>query len=67
MKIKELFAEDRDIYRTIEKVITFAADREAQLDAEISEYVLTESLEDELESLLTNMQRAMDQGSGHEV
>lgn len=67
MKIKELFTADRDIYRTIEKVITFAANRESQLDAEISEYVLTESLEDELERLLTSMQRAMDEGSGHEV
>ena len=36
--IKQLFDPSKDIYRTIEKVITYGAAQEHRLKAEISEY-----------------------------
>jgi len=62
MTIKTLFDPSKDIYRTIEKVITYGASQEARLKAEIKEYIVTESIDDQLEKLLTAMQSAMDQG-----
>ncbi len=41
MEIKQLFDPKKDIYRTIEKVITYGSSQEARLKAEISEYVVT--------------------------
>lgn len=38
MEIKHLFDANKDIYRTIEKVITYGASQQARLKAEISEY-----------------------------
>ena len=67
MEIKQLFDPSRDIHRTIEKVITYNASQEARLKAEISEYVVTESIEEQIESLLLNMQTAMDNGGENEV
>lgn len=58
--IKQLFDKNKDIYRTIEKVITYQANQESRLKAEISEYVVTESIEEQLEKLLSDMQLAMD-------
>ena len=46
MTIKTLFDPSKDIYRTIEKVITYNAAQEARLRAEITEYVVTESIEE---------------------
>ncbi|GFH62752.1 MAG: BREX system P-loop protein [Candidatus Desulfovibrio kirbyi] len=66
-QIKELFDPAKDIYRTIEKVITYGASQEARLKAEITEYVATESIEEQFERLLTRMQEAMDSGGGNEV
>ena len=42
MTIRSLFDPSKDIYRTIEKVITYGASQEGRLKAEISEYVVTE-------------------------
>ena len=67
MQIKNLFDASRDIYRSIEKVITYSADQEARLKAEISEYVVTESIEEQFETLLTRMQEALDAGGENEV
>lgn len=67
MKIAELFPSTRDIYRPIEKVITYAASQEARLKAEISEYIVTESIEEQFEELLGKMQLAMEQGGQNEV
>lgn len=67
MQIKTLFDERKDIYRTIEKVITYGVSQEARLKAEISEYVVTESIEEQFEKLLTRMQSAMEAGGQNEV
>jgi len=66
MLIKTLFDPTKDIYRKIEKVINFEASQEARLKAEIDEYVVTDSIEDQLRKLLDNMQEAMD-GDGSEI
>lgn len=65
--IKQFFDPAKDIYRTIEKVITYKADQEARLRSEITEYIVTERIEEQFERLLTRMQTAMDVGGGNEV
>lgn len=67
MMIRELFDPARDIDRNIEKVITYGAADEGRLKAEISEYVATESIEQQLFKLLENMQAAMEAGDGNEI
>ncbi len=67
MEIKQLFDSNRDIYRSIEKVITYSASQEQRLRAEISEYVVTESIEEQFEKLLSKMQAAMEAGGENEV
>jgi hypothetical protein len=42
MEIKNLFDPSKDIYRTIEKVITYGAAQEQRLKSEISEYIVTD-------------------------
>ncbi|MGY8704587.1 BREX system P-loop protein BrxC [Bradyrhizobium sp. 18BD] len=66
-QIRNLFDAGKDIQRTIEKVITYQASQEQRLKAEISEYIATESIEQQLEQLLEKMQAAMEAGSSHEV
>jgi hypothetical protein len=65
--IKSLFDQSKDIYRTIEKVITYGADQEHRLKTEISEYIVTESIEEQFEKLLSKMQLAMESGGENEV
>lgn len=67
MEIKTLFDSNKDIYRTIEKVITYGVSQEERLKAEISEYVVTESIEEQFEKLLSRMQSAMEAGGQNEV
>ncbi|MBB3862674.1 hypothetical protein GGQ88_003976 [Novosphingobium hassiacum] len=67
MSIRELFDPSKDIYRTIEKVITYGAAQEDRLKAEISEYVVTESIEEQFRKLLDRMQMAMEAGGENEV
>lgn len=66
-KIADLFDPKRDIYRTIEKVITYNTSKkgyspaqERGLKSEISEYVVTESIESQFENLLKKMDNAME-------
>ncbi len=66
-QIKELFDPSRDIHRRIEKVITYNASQEPRLQEEISEYIVTEGIETQVEKLLTRMQLAMDAGGENEV
>ena len=66
-KIKELFDPQKDIHRTIEKVITYNASQENRLKAEITEYVATKSIEDQFEKLLSRMQAGMEAGGENEV
>lgn len=67
MQIKKLFDPSKDIYRTIEKVITYSASQEARLKAEITEYQVTDSIESHFEELLSKMQLAMEAGGPNEV
>jgi hypothetical protein len=67
MQIRQIFDPNKDISRAIEKVITYGAAQEQRLKVEISEYVVTESMEEQLNKLLKNMQAAMDQGGQNEV
>jgi len=67
MTIRNLFDPNRGLDRPIEKVITFAAKQEARLKAEISEYVVTDSIEDQFRKLLERMQLAMEAGGENET
>ena len=67
MEIKTLFDSSRNIYRTIEKVITYGVSQEKRLKSEISEYIVTDSIEEQFEKLLSKMQRAMEVGGENEV
>ena len=67
MQIKELFDSSKDIYRTIEKVITYSAAQETRLSAEISEYIVTDHIEEQFAVLLENIQLALEQGGQNEV
>lgn len=67
MTIRSLFDPSKDIYRSIEKVITYGASQEGRLKAEISEYVVTESIEEQFRKLLDRMQLAMESGGQNEV
>ena len=66
-QIKQLFDPAKDIYRTIEKVITYSASQEARLKAEITEYIVTDSIEEQFDRLLSRMQAAMEMGGENEV
>lgn len=67
MSIRSLFDPSKDIFRTIEKVITYGAAQEDRLKSEISEYVVTESIEEQFTRLLDRMQLAMESGGENEV
>ena len=66
MSIRSLFDPSKDIYRTIEKVITYGAAQEDRLKSEIAEYVVTESIEEQFRRLLDRMQLAMETGGENE-
>lgn len=66
-KIAQLFDPAKDIHRTIEKVITYDRYQEQRLKAEISEYVATDSIEEQFEKLLSRMQTAVEHGGENEV
>jgi len=65
--IRSLFDPSRDINRPIEKVITYQASKDTQLRAEISEYEVTDRIDEQLGDLLEKMQIAMDGDGGHEI
>ncbi|SLM27564.1 conserved hypothetical protein [Desulfamplus magnetovallimortis] len=67
MNINSLFDPNKDIHRTIEKVITYSASQSHRLKSEISEYVVTDSIEEQFEKLLEKMQVGMDVGGENEV
>lgn len=67
MTIRKLFDPTKDINRTIEKVISYGAAQEGRLKAEISEYIVTESIEEQFRKLLDRMQHAMEAGGENEV
>ena len=67
MEIKTLFDSNKNIYRTIEKVITYDVSQEERLKSEISEYIVTENIEEQFEKLLIKMHAAMEAGGQNEV
>lgn len=67
MNIKQLFDPSKDIYRSIEKVIAYGVSQEERLKKEVSEYVVTDSIDDQFNKLLLKMQAAMDAGGENEV
>ena len=66
-QIRSLFDPQRGIQRSIEKVISYQASQEDRLKSEISEYIVTESIDEQLEALLENIQAAIKTGGSHEV
>lgn len=66
-QIRDLFDSTRALSRPIEKVITYHNRTEAQLRAEISEYIVTDHIEESFSDLLEKMQLAMQGGDGHEI
>ena len=67
MTIKQLFDPSKNIKRSIEKVITYGVSQETRLKSEISEYVVTDSIDQQFENLLLKMEAAMDIGGENEV
>ena len=67
MEIKQLFDPSKDIYRSIEKVIAYGVSQEERLKREITEYVVTDSIDEQFNKLLLKMQAAMDAGGENEV
>jgi hypothetical protein len=69
MTIRNLFdlSKGKGLDRRIEKVITYATAQDELLKAEISEYVVTDSIEDQFRRLLERMQLAMESGSENEI
>ena len=67
MTIKQLFDPSKNINRSIEKVITYGVSQETRLKSEISEYVVTDSIDQQFENLLLKMEAAMDIGGENEV
>jgi hypothetical protein len=65
--IRDLFDPTRALTRPIEKVITYANRSVEQLKAEISEYVVTDHIEESFRDLLGKMQAAQQGGAGHEI
>ncbi len=65
--IHELFDSKRPINRPIEKVITYDSDADERLKQEVTEYVITESIEGHFENLLELLGRGMRGDGGHEI
>src|ERR1700723_3140964 len=65
--IRTLFDQNRALNRPIEKVITYQRRSETQLKAEISEYIVTEKIEENFDHLLKLMQAALQGGGSHEI
>jgi hypothetical protein len=65
-QIKQTFDTSKDIFRTIEKVITFDNQDEKDLKREVSEYVVTDKLRNNFQKLLDALHAGMDADS-HEV
>ena len=66
-QIRSLFDPQKGLQRSIEKVISYQASQEDRLKSEISEYIVTDSIDEQLEKLLENIQAALESGGGHEV
>lgn len=66
-QIRDLFDSTRALTRPIEKVITYQNRSDDQLRAEISEYVVTDHIEQSFQDLLGKMQLAQQGGGSNEI
>ena len=62
-KIKDLFDSSKDINRKIESVVTFGANTKDDLEAELSEYVVTDKLKDNYINVMERIRDAFNHGS----
>ncbi len=62
-EIKTLFGKEKNIYRAIDKVVTFGNTTNENLKHEISEYVVTERLKDNFEKILDSLYNGMEGGT----
>lgn len=62
-KIQDLFDPSKKLNRTIESVVTFGANTEQDLSAEIREYVITDKLHRNYEDVIQDLQSAFDHSS----
>lgn len=62
-QIKQTFDSNKDIFRTIEKVITFDNQEKDSLKREVTEYVVTEKLKNNFQKLLDALHSGMDADS----
>ena len=67
MQIKELFDDRNSIGRFIESVISYGMVQPDRLKSEITEYVVTDAIEEQFGNLLRGMEYAMNAGGEHEV
>src|SRR6266446_5966106 len=66
-QIRSLFDVSRALNRPIEKVITYQNRSDAQLRTEVSEYVVTDNINENFQRLLKAMQTALQGGGGHDI
>ena len=62
-KIQDLFDPSKQLNRAIESVVTFGANTAQDLNAEIKEYVVTEKLHQNYDTVIQDLQSAFDNGS----
>ncbi|SEM84164.1 hypothetical protein SAMN05444354_12437 [Stigmatella aurantiaca] len=67
IQVRQLFSNERDIERTIEKVIDYYEDRPEKLDREIGEYVVTERLEHAYRQFIESFDAGVRLGDASEV
>lgn len=67
MKIRDLFDKSKNIDRRIEKVITYGAADVNSLRQEITEYIVTDSIERNFEKLLDLLDTGMEGGWNQEI
>ena len=67
MQIKEIFDPSRKLDRRIERVISYDAEEEVRLSAEIEEYEVTANLDDKYAFLLTKMQKIFEAAKVDEI
>lgn len=65
--IHELFDSTRPITRPIEKVITYDSDADERLKQEVTEYVITESIEGHFENILEMLEQGMSGKGANEI
>lgn len=65
--IRDLFDQTRPIDRQITSVINYAGATEDQLEREIREYEVTDSLARHYERLLNHLSDGFSAGAGHEI